>query len=119
GHRGDASYAGARCGATAGHRPARARRGKDRVTPEIAGLATETFRSMTRSGGMARTSAWCSRHGWLVGLVWGLAESTVFFIVPDVAVAFIAAMSPRDWWKAAVASIVGTLIGAVILLLAI
>ena len=68
---------------------------------------------------MARTSAWCSRHGWLVGLVWGLAESTVFFIVPDVAVAFIAAMSPRDWWKAAVASIVGTLIGAVILFLAI
>ncbi len=68
---------------------------------------------------MARTSAWCSRHGWLVGFVWGLAESTVFFIVPDVGVAFIAAMSPRNWWKPALASIVGTLVGAVILFLAI
>jgi hypothetical protein len=68
---------------------------------------------------MARTSAWCSRHGWLAGFVWGLAESTVFFIVPDVGVAFIAAMSPRNWWKAALGSIVGTLVGAVILYLAV
>ncbi len=68
---------------------------------------------------MARTSAWCSRHGWLVGFAWGLAESTFFFIVPDVGVAFIAAMSPRNWWKAALASIVGTLAGAVLLYLAV
>jgi hypothetical protein len=68
---------------------------------------------------MARTSAWCSRHGWLVGFVWGLAESTVFFIVPDVGVAFVAAMSPRNWWKPALTSIAGTLVGAVILFLAI
>src|ERR1700693_1079932 len=68
---------------------------------------------------MARTSAWCSRHGWLVGFVWGLAESTIFFIVPDVGVAFIAAMSPRNWWKAALTSIVGTLVGAVLVYLAV
>src|SRR6202035_3561633 len=68
---------------------------------------------------MARTSAWCSRHGWPVVLVWGLAESMVFFIVPDVGVAFIAAMSPRNWWKAAVTSIVGTLVGAVLVYLAV
>jgi len=68
---------------------------------------------------MARTSAWCSRHGCLVGFVWGLAESTVFFIVPDVGVAFVAAMSPRNWWKPALTSIAGTLVGAVILFLAI
>lgn len=69
--------------------------------------------------GMARTSAWCPRHGWLVGFVWGLAELTVFFIVPDVGVAFIAAMSPRNWWKSALTSIVGTLVGAVLLFLVI
>src|SRR2546421_6754568 len=74
---------------------------------------------MTRFGGMARTSAWCSRYGWLAGFAWGFAESTVFFIVPDVGVAFIAAMSPRNWWKAALASIVGTLVGAVVLFLAV
>ena len=68
---------------------------------------------------MERTSTWCSRHGWLVGLIWGFAEATVFFIVPDVAVAFIAALAPRDWWKAAVSSIVGTLVGAASLFLAI
>lgn len=68
---------------------------------------------------MERTSDWCSRNGWLVAFVWGLAESTVFFIVPDVAVAFIAAMSPRNWWKAAIASIVGTLVGAVVVFVAV
>jgi hypothetical protein len=68
---------------------------------------------------MERTSDWCSRHGWLVGFVWGLAESTVFFIVPDVGVAFVAAMSPRNWWKPALASIVGTLVGAVLLFMAV
>jgi hypothetical protein len=68
---------------------------------------------------MARTSAWCARHGWVVGFLWGLAESTVFFVVPDVGVAFVAGMSPRNWWKPAVSSIVGTLVGAVILFLAI
>lgn len=42
-----------------------------------------------------------------------------FFIVPDMGVAFVAAMSPRNWWKAALASIVGTLVGAVVLFVAI
>ena len=68
---------------------------------------------------MARTSEWCSRHGWLVGLVWGLAESTIFFIVPDVGVAFVAAMSPKRWWVSAVTSVLGTLLGAVLLFLVI
>jgi hypothetical protein len=66
-----------------------------------------------------RTGAWCSRYGWLVGLAWGLAEATVFFIVPDVGVAFVAAMSPRNWWLPALTSIFGTLIGAVLLFFAI
>lgn len=65
------------------------------------------------------TRAWCSKYGWLVGLTWGLAESTLFFVVPDVGVAFVAALSPRNWWKPALASIAGTLIGAVLLFLAI
>ncbi len=68
---------------------------------------------------MARTSAWCSRHGWFVGFAWGLAESTVFFIVPDVGVAFVAAMSPRNWWKTALASIVGTVVGAIVVFVAV
>src|SRR5205807_8040130 len=77
------------------------------------------FTSARVLDGMARTSEWCSRHGWLVGLVWGLAESTVFFIVPDVGVAFIAAMSPKRWWVSAVTSVLGTLLGTVMLFLAI
>lgn len=52
-------------------------------------------------------------------MTWGLAESTLFFVVPDVGVAFVAALSPRDWWKPALASIAGTLIGAVLLFVAI
>src|ERR1700675_4367640 len=68
---------------------------------------------------MARTSAWCSRHGWLVGFVWGLAESTVFFMGPGGGGAFVGAMSARNWWKAALTSIVGTLVGAVLVYLAV
>ena len=68
---------------------------------------------------MATTRRWCSRYGWLLGLTWGLAESTVFFIVPDVGVAFVGLVSPRDGLKAAVAAIIGALVGGTILFLAI
>ncbi len=68
---------------------------------------------------MAGTARWCSRYGWLLGLIWGLAESTVFFVVPDVGVAFVGLVSPRAALKAAVAAIVGALVGGTILFLAI
>jgi hypothetical protein len=68
---------------------------------------------------MARTRRWCSRYAWLLGLIWGFAESTVFFIVPDVGVAFVGIVSPRDGLKAAVAAIIGALAGGTILFLAI
>jgi len=68
---------------------------------------------------MAGTKRWCSRYGWLLGLIWGLAESTIFFIVPDVGVAFVALVSPRDGLKAAVAAIIGALVGGTILFVAV
>ncbi len=70
---------------------------------------------MTGFHGMARTTRWCSRYSWLLGLIWGLAESTVFFVVPDVGVAFVGLVSPRDGLKAAVAAMVGAVVGGTIL----
>ena len=40
-------------------------------------------------------------------------------MVPDVGVAFVAAISPKRWWVSAVTSVLGTLVGAVLLFLVI
>ena len=68
---------------------------------------------------MTATRAWSSRYGWIATFVWGLAEATVFFIVPDVSVAFVSLLAPRESWKAALSAVAGGLVGATILYVAI
>ena len=68
---------------------------------------------------MTPTVASAGRNAPLIGFLWGLAESTVFFIVPDVGVAYIALVTPGYWWKAAATSVLGALVGAVLLFLAV
>jgi hypothetical protein len=43
------------------------------------------------------------------------AEATLFFIVFDVMVGAVALFSPRRWWRAATAALIGALIGASVL----
>jgi membrane protein YqaA with SNARE-associated domain len=58
-----------------------------------------------------------SRAALVVAGVWGFAEATVFFIVPDVWVGFVAAFAPRRALPALVAVCVGAALGATLLYL--
>jgi hypothetical protein len=51
----------------------------------------------------------------LIGAVWGFAESTLFFIVPDVWLGFVAIFARRWAGAVLVAAIVGAVIGSVAL----
>lgn len=46
----------------------------------------------------------------LIGMVWGLAEGTFFFLIPDIALSFIALKG----WKPALAATISVVIGAMI-----
>ena len=52
-----------------------------------------------------------------VAFLWGLAEATLFFIVPDVAVSFIALRDPRTGLWAAAAALLGALCGGMLMYL--
>lgn len=49
------------------------------------------------------------RGGIALSFVWGLAEGTLFFVVPDVFLSLVAAVSPRNVWR----HILSTVCGAV------
>jgi membrane protein YqaA with SNARE-associated domain len=56
---------------------------------------------------------------WLVAAAaWGLAEATLFFIVPDVLLSWLAAFRPRLAWPAVVACLAGALAGGALMYLA-
>jgi GNAT superfamily N-acetyltransferase len=55
---------------------------------------------------------------WLAAAAWGLAEATLFFIVPDVLLTWLAAFRPRLAWTAVLTCLVGALAGGVIMCLA-
>jgi membrane protein YqaA with SNARE-associated domain len=52
-----------------------------------------------------------------VGLafLWGFAEGTLFFVVPDVLISLVALVRPRNAWRHIVAAIVGSLVAGIIL----
>jgi membrane protein YqaA with SNARE-associated domain len=51
----------------------------------------------------------------LVAFFWGLAEATVFFIVPDVLLSVISCRSVRAGWKAILSTVVGAILGGFIM----
>jgi len=56
---------------------------------------------------------------WVVAAAaWGLAEATLFFIVPDVLLSWLAAFRPRLAWKAVAACLAGALAGGALMHLA-
>ncbi len=58
---------------------------------------------------------WLRRWGLWVAFFWGIAEATLFFIVPDVVVGAFAIFRPRRAMAAAGAAIAGALVGGLIL----
>ncbi|MFP6892138.1 MAG: hypothetical protein VCA18_00205, partial [Opitutales bacterium] len=47
----------------------------------------------------------------LLAIAWGLVEATVFFIVPDVLLTYLALKDPRRATKACIWTLVGALVG--------
>lgn len=68
--------------------------------------------SAARGAGVAR---WLGRWGVAGSLVWGFAEATLFFVVPDVIVGAVAIFSPRKAAWAGLAAVGGAILGGAIL----
>lgn len=51
----------------------------------------------------------------LTAFCWGLAEATIFFIVPDVLLSIIACRSVRAGWKALLHALLGALLGGLMM----
>jgi membrane protein YqaA with SNARE-associated domain len=63
--------------------------------------------------------AWSARISGTPGIVlaflWGFAEGTFFFVVPDVAISLAALLSPRRAWRHVLAAIAGALFAGALL----
>lgn len=57
---------------------------------------------------------WLERWGVLASFVWGLAEATLFFVVPDVVVGAVAIVAPRKALTAALAAVAGAVVGGIV-----
>jgi membrane protein YqaA with SNARE-associated domain len=62
-----------------------------------------------------RFVSWLDRWGVPACFLWGLAEATLFFVVPDVIVGLVSLYRPRKLVKAATAAIAGALLGGLVL----
>ena len=55
------------------------------------------------------------RPGLILAFLWGLAEATFFFIIPDVVLSFVAMLDWRSTWRHIVAALAGALLGGALL----
>ena len=55
------------------------------------------------------------RSGLAAAFLWGLAEATFFFIIPDVFLSFVAMLDWHSTWKHIVAALAGALLGGALL----
>ena len=55
------------------------------------------------------------RPGLLAAFLWGLAEATFFFVIPDVLLSFVAILDWPRTWKHVLAAIAGALLGGALL----
>jgi hypothetical protein len=53
-----------------------------------------------------------------IAAAWGLAEATLFFVVPDVLLSWLAGFRPRVAWRAVAACLGGALLGGLLMYLA-
>lgn len=71
--------------------------------------------SLPEPGG--RPGAWLERSGVAGSAIWGFAEATLFFVVPDVMVGAVGLLRPRKVVLAALAAVGGAALGGIILYL--
>jgi hypothetical protein len=75
---------------------------------------------MSRGSGSQRPGwpgAWLERFGIWISATWGLAEATLFFVVPDVIVGAVGLYRPKKAVAAGVAAVGGALVGGTLVYL--
>ena len=65
----------------------------------------------------SQPGAWLDRFGVVGSAIWGFAEATLFFVVPDVMVGAVGLLRPRKVVLAALAAVGGALVGGTVLYL--
>lgn len=91
-------------------RKASSRRGPERRTRRQGWPVNSTDEAGRAGEGPAGTRR--RRRGWhLVAFLWGAAEATVFFIVPDVLLSFLALRAPRLALAACASAVAGAVLG--------
>jgi len=74
--------------------------------------------ALKQIGASPRWVRWiCGAPGVALAFVWGLAEATFFFVVPDVIISLAAMLRPRRAWRHLVASLAGAIIGGLCMFL--
>jgi hypothetical protein len=85
------------------------------VATLYAGRVAETERSPQLARPGTGVVPWLERWGIAASFAWGLAEATLFFIVPDVIVGAVALVAPRKAVRAAGAAVAGAVAGGAVL----
>jgi membrane protein YqaA with SNARE-associated domain len=74
-----------------------------------------TMTSDSAPSGLAKQNWLTGRPGMFVALLWGFAEGTVFFVIPDVFLSYVAVLNWRATWKHILAAIAGALLAGALL----
>ena len=73
----------------------------------------------TLSGTIENSRAWmrflAGKPGIILACLWGLAEGTLFFVVPDVFLSLVAILQPRRAWRHVIAATAGALLAGILL----
>jgi len=82
-------------------------------------MAQNPSAQATSNGGQNRVPSWVARltgsPGVALAFAWGLAEGTLFFLVPDIIVSLAAALNPRRAWKHIVAAALGAVLAGAVM----
>ncbi|PYT57850.1 MAG: hypothetical protein DMG35_19600 [Acidobacteria bacterium] len=82
-------------------------------------MAEPTVTADAQAGAPGPQPSWVNRLVGMPGVasafLWGLAEGTFFFVVPDVAISLVAMLEPRRAWRHILAAIAGSVIAGMLL----
>jgi hypothetical protein len=82
-------------------------------------LADPTVTGSGQADALAQQPRWVIRLAGIPGValafLWGLAEGSFFFVVPDVAISLVAMLEPRRTWRHIFAAIAGSVVAGMFL----
>lgn len=82
-------------------------------------MSNQTLTANGQSDASITQSLWVNRlegmPGVALAFLWGLAEGTFFFILPDVAISLLALLKPRHVWRQILAATAGSVVAGMLL----